>query len=389
MVFTFKLATNAYAKSGQLLVAELRSGGVGETPCKMDAVNVPTVRGNLTIVNSPQIQTGTYGQIITWTVTLKNTGLGTVYDALASGNIGSGYDSRQVSPPQTPITLLAGEDQDYIVTATIESCTNLTHTAEAYWSIGNKNGTATSANPIGEEADVVLDLEDPEVSVEVGPIPSVNYCGALDAQVPVTVTNSGGPAEDLVLASAVQGLNVALPPGEWLPQGSKFVYLPTSLDAGETITFSAHVTTADLCAPGSVSLGFTPEYVDACKLMDLEGAPDTTVEPNPLDAPTLNVTKGGGGPIVAGETFVYNVNVSGENYQSITGGLAITDIVPADLIIDSFAASAGSVSQAGNTLSWAIAPGQPAPTARTWRLRRRCPIVVFPHAGPAARSSIR
>ncbi len=213
MTFTFRLATDADAKSGQLLTAAIRSGDPSPGECKTAAINIPTVRGNLTILKAPLLQTGSYGEVITWTVTLKNTGLGTIYDAVMADILGAGYapTSVVIDPAPGPVDLAVNEERSYMVSARIESCTNLTQTAAASWSIGNADGTGTAIQPVRAEADVVFAVGDPDVAVEVGPIPPATYCGPLNATVPVTVTNSGEAARDLALEMAAEGVDVTLP----------------------------------------------------------------------------------------------------------------------------------------------------------------------------------
>ncbi|OUC08026.1 hypothetical protein RY27_11440, partial [Litorilinea aerophila] len=215
MTFTFRLATNADAISAQFLTVQLLSGSPSPISCKSATENVPTVRGNLTVQKSPQLQSASFGDTITWTVTLRNTGLGVVYGAQLTDTIGSGY-ANVTLPPATPVDLAVGENFQYVVTATVASCTNLTNTVAATWSIGNADGTGTSGNPVTDEVDVLFSLEDPAVSVTIGELPTVSYCGSLDAVVPVTVTNTGGAARNLRLQASVAGATLAVESGPWV-----------------------------------------------------------------------------------------------------------------------------------------------------------------------------
>ena len=205
MTFTFRLATDANALSGQLLQVGLASGSPAPLVCKTVFDNVPTGRGNVTVVKSPALQTAGFGETVTWNVTLRNTGLGTLYNAVVTDSIGGGFAGLSIQPPMTPITLTPNAAQVYTVTATIASCTNLTNTVKAWWSIGNSDGTGTPANPVDNEVDVVFRLEEPVVGVQVGPLPDVNYCGALNTTVIVTVTNTGGAARNLRLNLSCTG----------------------------------------------------------------------------------------------------------------------------------------------------------------------------------------
>ncbi len=366
LTFVFRLATNADAESGQLLTVKLLSGSPPDTgsPCQTTQENVQTVRGNLTILKEPALQSGAFGDVITWTVTLKNTGLGMVYDAELTEDIGSGYANLAVTPAPAPVDLDVGASQLYTVTAQVASCTNLTNTVTGAWSIGNEDGTGITGNPVEDNVDLLLTLEDPAVTVDVGPLPDVAYCGPLNESIPVTVTNTGGAARQLVLTLSASGASVALDTSDpstaanWSQNGNTFTYsggTPSgTLLAGESVVFYVTASTGDLCAGATVSIGFTPSYGDACLLMDLTGTPDTESKTLPLEAPTLTLTKNAPKVVNAGGSFAYTITVSGDNQQNIgPGGVTITDVVPAELTIDTFSATNSTlVSQNGNTLVW-------------------------------------
>lgn len=126
ITFNFRLATNTDAKSGQPLTAALQSGTGTPVTCKTVTENVQVVRGNLTITKSPALQTATFGSVITWTVSLENTGQGTLYGARLTDTIGAGYTGFSIAPAPGPIDLAAGAKFDYTAQATINSCGNLT-----------------------------------------------------------------------------------------------------------------------------------------------------------------------------------------------------------------------------------------------------------------------
>ena len=364
--FTFKLATDANAKSGQLLSVKLLSGDPPNpaSPCLTTQENVQTARGNLTILKEPALQYGSFGDVITWTVSLKNTGLGKIYDAVLTDTIGAGYANFSIFPTPAPVDLAVGQIQSYTVSAAVASCTNLTNTAAAAWSIGNADTTATAIDPVSDTVDLILNLEDPGVSVDVAPIPDVTYCGALDVSLPVTVTNTGGAARQLFLTLNASGVSVSLDSGDpatvanWQQSGNTFSYqggTPAgTLLGGETVVFRIKVTTPNLCNGTTVSVGFTPTFQDACLLMEADGPGDVESNTLPTQAPTLNISKDAPTVVNAGESFVYTITVSGDNQQNIgPGGVTITDVVPSELVINSVSSANGTpVTQTGNTLLW-------------------------------------
>jgi hypothetical protein len=77
--------------------------------------------------------------------------------------VGSGYINTDASQLVTP-SLTIGERRTFVVTATVNSCTNLTNTARASWSIGNDEATALSPTPFRYHRHRLL-LEEPNVSL--------------------------------------------------------------------------------------------------------------------------------------------------------------------------------------------------------------------------------
>ncbi len=104
VTFTFRLATSTAAKSGQLLAVNVQSGSPTPGSCgKGDSENVATGWGNLVVQKNPKVQNGEMGDVITWTVELRNTGLGDVYNALLTDTIGAGYTDFNIDPgPRRP-----------------------------------------------------------------------------------------------------------------------------------------------------------------------------------------------------------------------------------------------------------------------------------------------
>ena len=190
-----RLGTNSEAKSGQPLSVTLRSGTVLPQVCNTTRENVATGRGNLAIVKLPDVQRARLGDVITWTVQVKNTGLGSVYDVVFDDTPDSGIHLLSITPPATT-TAEIKPDQSvlYTVTGAVNACTGLRNVALGSWSIGNINATGLVTNPVYADAFVSYLFEDPEVAVEVEPLRDLQFCGQPQRSLVVTVTNSGGPA---------------------------------------------------------------------------------------------------------------------------------------------------------------------------------------------------
>jgi hypothetical protein len=371
ITLNFTLATAGNATSGQQLSVGLQDGsGTGPGVCITAVENVQTVRGNLVIEKLPVTQDGTLGDVINWTVRLRNTGLGNVYDAVFTDTVGIGYTGFSISPPINPIDLAPETFQDYTVQATIASCKNLTNHVDASWSIGNADGSASQAIPLVDDVDIIFLLDEPQIVVEIGDLPAVNYCGSFDVTVPVTVTNSGGTGQDLVLNMGTSYVTVDNPSAGWSQPGgsnTQLVYIggtpAGSILSGETLNFTIDVSlSSDACVTGNARVSLQPEFYDACRILLDSSAAGVTTEPVANNAATLNILKAGPdendtGQIVvaAGDTFVYTITVWGDNQQSIdAGGITILDSVPTALTITNITRSAGSHTLVGNNINWSL-----------------------------------
>jgi hypothetical protein len=260
MTFTFRLATDGDAASGQALAVTLRSGDAPVVNCQFTLQNVPTARGNLVVEKAPHIRSAKYGDTLAWTITLRNTSaLANVYAAQVSDVFGGGYVATDTSAlPTAPITLTANQAISYIVTGTVNSCTQLTNTALAHWSIGNQDGTATTTNPWTSQTDVIFTLEKPNVTLQVTPTTiAVPYCTALSRQVIVTATNSAGPAKGLELLADLDGFTPTNLSAGWSYANGVFTYTggtpPGSLYNGSPVTLTFDLTGPTACAAGSTS----------------------------------------------------------------------------------------------------------------------------------------
>ncbi|MCL4829582.1 MAG: hypothetical protein KJZ95_19605, partial [Caldilinea sp.] len=294
MTFTFMLATNSDAISAQPLEVMLYSGAqycaVGQI------VNVQTVRGNLTVQKSPNIRSAWLGDVLDWTITLRNTGLGTVYHAQVADIFGAGYINSDLSGlPTEPITLEAGASATYYVTGTVNACSQLTNTAQAWWSIGNQDATATITNPASSQVDVRFNLVNPSVSLQVSPNAlNIPFCTPMTQTVVITAT-ANEAAKNVQIVANTQGFNVANVSAGWSYTNGVFTYVggtPVGVmykDSPVTLTFDLSSPTA--CTTNNYALNFRPTYQNACDVPfngTAVSAPTVNYAP---DRPTLNVSQ--------------------------------------------------------------------------------------------------
>ncbi|NOZ71057.1 MAG: DUF11 domain-containing protein, partial [Chloroflexi bacterium] len=371
LTFTFRLATTDNAPSSQPLSVTLQSGSPTVQACITTQENVPTGRGNLVLAKTDTTQEASVGDVVTWTVELKNTGLGNVYDAIMTDTFGAALTNTQLVPTPTAVDLDIGEAALYTATAVIASCGDLTNQAQASWSIGNEDGTATGANPLTADADITLLLQDPNVSVQMGALPDALYCGAFTTTMPVTVTNSGGTAQQLVLDVLIDGgLTVTnpQPSNVWTLSGDQLQYsggtVAGMIRGGETITLTLDVSTAgDVCSGGTATLQLTPRAYDACMLLQTTGSTGQVSTTLGADTPTLSLSKDNstGDIAYSGETFVYTITLSGTNITNTTG-ITVTDVLTDFLQNITYTVSSGSAVLAGTTITWNVPASNPTIT---------------------------
>ncbi len=368
MTFTYRLATTDNAPSSQLLSVSFQSGAPTAQACITTQENVPTGRGNLVLTKLPTTQDARVGDSVTWTVTLKNTGLGMVYDAIFTDTFGSALTLTQISPTPTPIDLDIGESFLYTATAVVASCGVLTNKAEASWSIGNEDGTATSTTPLQNNADIELLLEDPNLNIQVGNLPDVLYCGNFSTPLPITVTNTGGAAQQLSIDISPTDLLISnpQPASEWTLSGNQLIYtggaVPGLIRAGETVTLTVDVSTSgSVCQANTVSVAMTPRAYDACMLLQTQGNTATTSANLGADTPSLTLSKSSSPADIAysGETIVYTVTLTGDNITN-TNGITVTDVFSPVLENVTYTVSSGSAILAGNVITWYPPANTPA-----------------------------
>ncbi len=167
---------------------------------------------------------------------------------------------------------------------------------------------------------------------------SVTCSSAADLQrsLVVTVTNSGGPARELILEVEKSGsFNLAPASPDWVQAGSVLTYTANggALLGGETITFTLDVDfTARVCSQNSGSFVLRPVFRHACPLTDPPetGSQAQVVLQSPL-APSLGITKRASTDVLApGGTVYYTVTVAGRNpISTAIGAVHVTDTLPA------------------------------------------------------------
>ncbi len=191
------------------------------------------------------MQLARFGDVVTWTVQVKNTGLGSVYDAVFDDAPDPGIRLLSVTPSVTTTAEIKPDKSVlYTVTGEVNACTGLRNSGLGSWSIGNIDATGLVTNPVDDDAYVSYLFEDPGVAVTVEPLGDLQFCGQPQRSLVVTVTNSGGPARELVLEVEKSGsFNLVPASPDWVQAGSVLSYTANGgvLLGGETITFTLDV----------------------------------------------------------------------------------------------------------------------------------------------------
>lgn len=128
------------------------------------------------------------------------------------------------------------------------------------------------------------------------------------------------------------------------------------------LTFNVQATTAGpVCSTQNLSIQLTPIVQDACLVLQTQAPAATASTPAATAAPTLNLTKDGPIVLVAGRSYSYTLTVNGQNRQSLTSSIVVTDLLPATIVVLGVTPSTGSVVTNTSQVIWTVpvtgAPG--------------------------------
>ena len=202
-----RLGTTSSPKSGQPLIVTARSGVEGaDLTCSTTRENIATGRGHLYVRKSVSPLMAAVGDLVTFTILIDNTGLGSIYNTAFTDTLGSGLSAI------TPLVAVASEIKPngvftYSVSAVISSCVGTNNIVSVWWPVGNINNTATEANPSVAGASVRVSNPLPNVSIQAK-LPEITFCRPpqFTEMVPVTITNNeSGPAALFALSPAQVG----------------------------------------------------------------------------------------------------------------------------------------------------------------------------------------
>lgn len=382
VTLTFRLRATCAAQSGQMMRVWFyyNADPPPASPVEYNegALNITTGRGNLVIRKDPALQnlgTPDFGQPVTWTVTVQNTGLGLIYNATVTdtGGINLGQPGGDLVPAVTIPVLGINETRQFTVVGRVEAC-NFTNIAETAWPCGNLVGDATFTNPLRSTASILFTPQVPNVNLQITSPITEPYCTPLTRTVTITLNNTGGPAGAFRLDSALEsnGYWELVPgslPADWqyLSGSGVFSYtggsptgtLPAAGQAGlpVVLSFQLRPQATALCGAASGEIGFLPLYQDVCSHAPFTGTPVSLIYQSASDgAPTISVDKSGPGLVHVGELITYVITLNGSNPQSINGAITVTDLLPTPFALVSLTATNGTVTSTGQTVTWLYDP---------------------------------
>lgn len=333
--FTYKFETNGLAESGQRMdVALYYQNPPGSHNIIGIGENVTVGRGNLVIAKTPSFRQGTFGDVLAWNVELANTGQGRVFSATVQDVIGSGYTGYQDTLPGAPISIMEiSERRNFVVTATINACQNLTNTALAWWNIGNDEGDGIITNPVKSNVNVKYLLTNPQLSLTANSV-SFDYCARPTQTVVLTMSNAAnaGAARNLRLIAGQEffDLGFNLVSGSvssgWQFDGQRVFTYPGVLMGGEAVTLTFQVQPTDtVCGTETNgSFNFASRYNNACNFRFIGPGGSVPYSFDSANTPSLSVSKNG---TLADNNrdATFAIQFDTTNADELTGSIILTD----------------------------------------------------------------
>ncbi len=261
---SFVLQTDCSAASGTLNV--LCAGEIAGTPVcdATGSLSVQVLPGAAAVRMSPALISQEMGQNVTWTVTVENTGLGMIENAVVSHQLGAGLqfvsctgggtNAGQTTTWQPAglaalASLAPGETVTMNLTAKVVAGSNLTATADVRWGcdlVTACSDTAASGGTATASARRVATL--PRLAYTP---PDIGFgYGDPSADFSFTISNTGdGTAFDVRLAADFGPLSVSdVSAGAAYDTVAKSFELAAPIAAGDSYTLGFRLNRADWCA---------------------------------------------------------------------------------------------------------------------------------------------
>lgn len=331
--------------------------------------NILVQEGAATITASPKAQVVGVSETATFTVSIRNTGLGALFDvALDESLINPGNNLQLTGMTQTSPALSAsanvtndvltlpylapGDNFTATVAATVTDCGTIINVVSTYDRTGNASAT--------DEAPVELDLHQPLVTYSAPSI-VLDYNNAVPVVIPIE--NAGlGNANDFSLQTNFNELDLTISSvgTGWSYNASTGLFTLTgndgSISDGTTETLTFMVEASDICvSSGAGTVFYTALYTNPCgdayavpdALGSVSGAPDT---------PSVSLSQSvDNGRIAVGDLGAYTITLSASNLANLaTDPIVVTETLDDRVIYAGNTPSVGSVSIVGQVLTWTV-----------------------------------
>ena len=366
----------------------------------VSSVSIEILPGAIVVSKTPSLQDARVGDLVTWTITVENTGLGrvdnvTITDVLGPGlayssSTGGGSNAGQTTTWDVS-SIPLGESESVDLTAEVIACKGLYNDVDAAFGCGPSDICFDTAIDEGTAtASLNLIVDNPALSF-TPPNVTVGYCTDETAGL-IQITNSGaGTARNVKLCCDFAYLEVdpARLPADTTYATRCFLIPDIPPNSTFDLTFYVLHPDVDWCGPGpSGSNTFQLTYTNDCSIPFVAYPQFSTLSSEP--GPTLSVSKTAlNSPLHLGETGAYDIKVEYTGSVDCGGGspgpVTIVDTYPEGFtVVDP---AGGTVDGDARTITWAYDPADP-PFDETIQLQApsNCGYCAQPGGGSDANS---
>lgn len=379
LTLTFRLKTETTVGTGTQQFTHgwtwAATNGGAQNALTTGLQNVIVRAGAYVVAVSPGTMTLAVNQSGTFTYTVKNTGLGGLFNLSlneSSSDPGTAWDFQNfgaITAPRVTTTagavvtipyLAPGESLTVPVLGKVTNCIDINNT------LVTNHLAATSAtnwtNP------VTLDLEVPLVDYTASNI-TLNYSAPTAVSIPF-INNGAGAARGVDVGGGTRrirfttnfpalGVVISNVAANWTYDAGTGVFSyagnSATLGGGQSTTLTFDLRPANYCAPASGSILYGMQYEDMCGHPYNIPAKFAALNPS-ATVPSVSLTKTGTADrLVVGYAASWTVTLSAQNTSLISGtNIVVTDNLPAGLTAIVLTTSAGTATRSGNTITWTV-----------------------------------
>ena len=330
-----------------------------DTTLQVTAIN----GGTLAIKKEANPTEGKVGDMITWTIHIKNLGSDPIGNVHILDTIGEGISvpsnfsfvplpSSGNFPSWIYDEILPGSDYTVTLQTTISGCSNADNTVDGWWGV-DENNKAQSQHVL-QSVKIIPTVPDIQYTP---PTILVPYCSSTNVSIPIT-NNGNGVARNFRLRvnTIPSGYNVSNVGNGWSYDASsgEFTYLggtiQGTINSQETATLAFTVSMGSCNLPAA-TLKYFSKYEDSCgnsfKSPSQLGSISVTGK-----GASFTITKTGPDPVDIGDinkTYTIAVIYNRGNCQNSSAVVDISDTLP-DPFIPQAASNGGSIN--GQNVKW-------------------------------------